>query len=221
MALFLEFLAQEWILALALLVVIVMLVLHEARKSGPSVSPQQAIGLINSEQGVFLDLRDARISNRGILSRRCTFLRQVAGAPAELENTETARCPGMQDGPAVGCGRQAAQGRRFFPGLQDGRWHDGVEQPAVAHGRQVVGPAMAVQVVVMYSTRFCPTVSGRVACCRPGRSNSPILPWTAAGIAPRDDRAQRPLHRAPDLDRREHHVGGYDGLACWSGRATG
>ncbi len=65
MALFLEFLAQEWILTLALLVVIVMLVLHEARKSGPSVSPQQAIGLINSEHGVFLDLRDAADFKQG------------------------------------------------------------------------------------------------------------------------------------------------------------
>ena len=59
MALFLEFLTQEWILTLALLVVLIMLVLHEARKSGPSVSPQKAINLINSQQGVFVDLRDS------------------------------------------------------------------------------------------------------------------------------------------------------------------
>jgi rhodanese-related sulfurtransferase len=58
MALFLEFLAQEWILVLALLVVVGMLVWHETRKAGPSVTPQQAINLINSEQGVFVDLRD-------------------------------------------------------------------------------------------------------------------------------------------------------------------
>jgi rhodanese-related sulfurtransferase len=58
MALFLEFLAQEWILALALVVVAGLLVWHEARKSGPAVSPQQAINLINGEQGVFVDLRD-------------------------------------------------------------------------------------------------------------------------------------------------------------------
>jgi rhodanese-related sulfurtransferase len=58
MALFLEFLTQEWILTLALMVVAIMLVMHEARKSGPSVSPQKAINLINSEQGVFVDLRD-------------------------------------------------------------------------------------------------------------------------------------------------------------------
>ena len=59
MALFLEFLAQQWILVAALLAVVVMLVAHETRKSGPSLSPQQAINLVNAEQGIFVDLRDA------------------------------------------------------------------------------------------------------------------------------------------------------------------
>jgi rhodanese-related sulfurtransferase len=65
MALFLEFLTQQWILVAALLAVIIMLVLHEARKSGPSLSPQQAINLINAQQGVFLDLRDAADYKQG------------------------------------------------------------------------------------------------------------------------------------------------------------
>jgi rhodanese-related sulfurtransferase len=65
MALFLEFLAQQWILVAALLSVVVMLVLHETRKSGPALSPQQAINLINAEQGVFLDLRDAADFKKG------------------------------------------------------------------------------------------------------------------------------------------------------------
>lgn len=59
MALFFEFLEQEFLLVGALLAVIVMLVLHESRRSGPSVSPQQAINLVNAEDGLFLDLRDA------------------------------------------------------------------------------------------------------------------------------------------------------------------
>jgi len=59
MALFLEFLVQQWILVAALLSVAAMLFWHETRKSGPSVSPQQGINMINSEQGVFVDLRDA------------------------------------------------------------------------------------------------------------------------------------------------------------------
>ncbi|MEH6589238.1 MAG: rhodanese-like domain-containing protein [Halioglobus sp.] len=59
MALFLEFVTQQWILVAALLTVAVMLFLHETRKSGPSVSPQQAINLINTDGGVFVDLRDA------------------------------------------------------------------------------------------------------------------------------------------------------------------
>lgn len=65
MALFLEFLAQQWILAAALLAVAVMLFIHETRKSGPSLSPQQAINLINTEDGVFLDLRDAADYKQG------------------------------------------------------------------------------------------------------------------------------------------------------------
>lgn len=59
MALFLEFLAEQWVLAAALVTVAIMLFVHESRKSGPSVTPQQAINLINANDGVFVDLRDA------------------------------------------------------------------------------------------------------------------------------------------------------------------
>lgn len=59
MALFLEFLAEQWVLAAALVTVVIMLFVHESRKSGPSLSPQQAINLVNANDGVFLDLRDA------------------------------------------------------------------------------------------------------------------------------------------------------------------
>lgn len=65
MELFFEFLEQQWILVAALLAVIVMLVLHEARKSGPSLSPQQAITLLNADEGVFLDLRDGGEFKKG------------------------------------------------------------------------------------------------------------------------------------------------------------
>ena len=65
MALFLEFLAQQWILAVALLAVVAMLILHETRKSGPSLSPQKAINMVNRENGVFLDLRDAADYKQG------------------------------------------------------------------------------------------------------------------------------------------------------------
>ena len=68
MALFIEFLAQEWILVGALLAVIVMLIMHESRKSGPSLTPQQAINLVNSQDGLFVDLRDASDFNKGHIS---------------------------------------------------------------------------------------------------------------------------------------------------------
>ena len=65
MALILEFVAQQWTLVAALLAVVAMLVFHESRKSGPSLSPQQAINLVNAEDGVFLDLRDAAAYKQG------------------------------------------------------------------------------------------------------------------------------------------------------------
>ena len=59
MALFLEFAAQQWVLMAALVAVIGMLFVHESRKAGPSLSPQQAINLVNKGGGVFVDVRDA------------------------------------------------------------------------------------------------------------------------------------------------------------------
>jgi len=59
MALFLEFVSQQWMMVAALSAVVFMLFFHESRKSGPAVSPQQAISMVNSQDGVFLDLREA------------------------------------------------------------------------------------------------------------------------------------------------------------------
>jgi rhodanese-related sulfurtransferase len=65
MALILEFVAQQWATVAALLAVIAMLVFHESRKSGPSLSPQQAINMINADGGIFLDLRDSGDYKKG------------------------------------------------------------------------------------------------------------------------------------------------------------
>jgi rhodanese-related sulfurtransferase len=58
MELFIEFLTQQWLLAACLLAALGMLFFHETRKSGPSLSPQQAINMVNGQDGVFVDLRD-------------------------------------------------------------------------------------------------------------------------------------------------------------------
>jgi len=65
MALYLEFLTQQWILVAALVAVVLVLIYHESRKAGPAVSPQKAINLVNNEQGVFVDLRDAKDFKQG------------------------------------------------------------------------------------------------------------------------------------------------------------
>lgn len=65
MALFIEFLLQQWILVAALLTALGMLVFHESRKSGPAMTPQQAIKLVNNEDGIFLDVRDGNDYKQG------------------------------------------------------------------------------------------------------------------------------------------------------------
>lgn len=65
MELFLAFASQQWILIAALLASIGMLIAHEGKKSGPALSPQQAINLVNREDGVFVDLRDAAAFKQG------------------------------------------------------------------------------------------------------------------------------------------------------------
>ena len=114
MALFLEFLTQQWMLALALMVVVTLLVLHEARKSGPSVSPQQAINLINAEEGVFVDLRDSADYKPDISSSPSTF--PPPSWPRgwlSSKSTGQARCTGVQDGAAVRRRRQTVKAAGF------------------------------------------------------------------------------------------------------------
>ena len=65
MALFLEFLIQQWILVGALIVVLILLFRHEGKKSGESLSPQQAVNKVNREQAVVVDLRDPEEFGRG------------------------------------------------------------------------------------------------------------------------------------------------------------
>lgn len=86
MALFLEFVSQQWILFSALTAVLMMLFFHESRKSGPSLTPQQAISLVNSEHGVFLDLRESADYNTGhIVDALHIPASKLAGRMAELE----------------------------------------------------------------------------------------------------------------------------------------
>ena len=60
MATFFEFLSQQWLLAGGLAVAIVLLLQHESRRGGPSLSPQQVINRLNSDDAVVVDLRDAK-----------------------------------------------------------------------------------------------------------------------------------------------------------------
>jgi rhodanese-related sulfurtransferase len=65
MALFLEFLAEQWIVATALIVCIGLLIRHESAKGGPTLSPQQLITDVNQKQALVVDLRDSKEFDQG------------------------------------------------------------------------------------------------------------------------------------------------------------
>lgn len=86
MALFIEFLVQQWILVAALLAAVGMLIFHETRKAGPALSPQQAINLVNAEQGVFLDIREPSEFKQGhIVDAVNVPLSKLTSREGELE----------------------------------------------------------------------------------------------------------------------------------------
>lgn len=62
---FLEFLAQEWMLAGAWCVMVILLFYHEARKAGQSVSSQQLSDLANRQNALILDVRESGEFRKG------------------------------------------------------------------------------------------------------------------------------------------------------------
>lgn len=57
---FIVFLGQQWMLVGALLSCILLLVFHDSRRAGATVSPQAAVNLINQQDALVVDLRDAK-----------------------------------------------------------------------------------------------------------------------------------------------------------------
>ncbi|MEM0954186.1 MAG: rhodanese-like domain-containing protein [Pseudomonadota bacterium] len=84
---FLEFIAQQWMLVGGLVVAALLLWQHESRKSGESLSPQQAITLVNKEEGVFLDLRESAEFSKGHIANAVNIpASNLDGRIAELES---------------------------------------------------------------------------------------------------------------------------------------
>lgn len=62
---FLEFVLQQWPLVSALAVTVLLLIFHESRRAGSTVTPQQLTNLVNNQQGVVIDLRDQAEFRKG------------------------------------------------------------------------------------------------------------------------------------------------------------
>lgn len=84
--LIMQFLAEQWLLVAALATTLGLLFYHESRKAGPAVTTQQAINLVNSEGGVFLDIRDVGEFKKAHIADAVNIpLASLAGRSGELE----------------------------------------------------------------------------------------------------------------------------------------
>jgi rhodanese-related sulfurtransferase len=62
---YIEFLTQQWLLVSALAVCVMLLILHESRRGGKTVSAQQLVALVNGQQAAVVDLRDPAEFRKG------------------------------------------------------------------------------------------------------------------------------------------------------------
>lgn len=62
---FLQFLAEQWLLISALASCLLLLLFHESRRGGPSLTPHQLVALINQKQAAVIDLRDPAEYRKG------------------------------------------------------------------------------------------------------------------------------------------------------------
>jgi rhodanese-related sulfurtransferase len=62
---FVEFLVQQWPLVAGLVVCVLLLIIHESRRGGSTVTAQQLANLVNREQAAVVDLREAAEFRKG------------------------------------------------------------------------------------------------------------------------------------------------------------
>lgn len=65
MANFTQFLAHEWMLFSAFMALIAVFIMHETRRGGAAVTPAQLTRLVNSDEAVVVDVRDAKEYSAG------------------------------------------------------------------------------------------------------------------------------------------------------------
>ncbi len=62
---FLQFLAEQWLLVSALVTCLLLLLFHESRRGGPSLTPHEVVALINQKNAAIIDLRDPAEYRKG------------------------------------------------------------------------------------------------------------------------------------------------------------
>lgn len=83
---FFQFLAEQWLLVGALLSCVFLLIFHESRRAGTSVSPTQLSQLVNRDEALVIDLRDSKEYKGGhIVDSRNVPFAKFEGQLGEFE----------------------------------------------------------------------------------------------------------------------------------------
>lgn len=91
MAHFFQFLINHWVLSGLWLVLAAALLVYLNAKSGGSVSPHQAVSLVNKEEGLVLDVRERKEFEKGhIVDATNIPLAKLADRAVELEKHKNA-----------------------------------------------------------------------------------------------------------------------------------
>lgn len=89
LAIFLEFLVEKWYLAAAWTTLLYLILLHESRKAGKAVTPQQLSDLVNKQEGVVLDVRDHNEFRQGHIAGSVNIpLRDLDKRMTELNDSK-------------------------------------------------------------------------------------------------------------------------------------
>ncbi len=84
---FIEFVIQQWPLVGALVVAVLLLIFHESRQAGATVTPQQLTNLVNQQQAVVVDLRDQAEFRKGHIVEALNIpFAKLSERMGELEN---------------------------------------------------------------------------------------------------------------------------------------
>ena len=87
---FFEFIINHWVLSSLFAILLTLLIYTEVNRGGMAVTTQQAINLVNNEDGLILDIREAKVFKQGHITNAVNIpVAALNDRAVELEKYKT------------------------------------------------------------------------------------------------------------------------------------